>query len=248
MMKKSLLAIAALAVLLPACHRTSREVWEDTKSASRYMGKGLRSFMGRHVDTSDFAFRDSWEEDEGQQPLSLSDNDHYSGPTAGGSNYGSNYGMPDMQSPGMSDFGAGIPLSKESPGDPGSPIPGIDGFKTPDGALAALFKNVHFETDHYTVKGKENLEALQAIASYMIKHPNVYIFVEGHADERGAATYNLALGSRRANSVRTFLVKNGVNPDQLFTISYGKERPLSQNHDESAWHENRRAQFKVYER
>lgn len=234
MTKKSLLAIVAVSLLLPACHRTSSEVWEDTKSASRYMGKGLRSFMGRHSDTTDFAY--GWEDESKSQPLSLSDNDFYHGPENGSA------------AGGMSDFGAGIPLSKESPGDPGSPIPGIDGFRTPDGELAALFKNIQFETDHYTVKGQSNLEALQAIANYMIKHPSTYVFVEGHADERGAASYNLALGARRANSIRTYLVQNGVNPDQLFTISYGKERPVSLGHDESAWGQNRRGQFKVYER
>ncbi len=226
-MKKSLFALLALIIFFPACQRTSREVWEDTKSATRYMNKGLRSFMGRHVDSSSYAFK-NWDDEE-DSLIALSDDDRY------------------MKS-GMNDLGEGIPLSKESPGDPGSPIPGIDGFKNPDGALAALFKNIRFETDHYTVNGKDNLETLQTIADYLTKHPHTYVFVEGHADERGAAAYNLSLGSRRANSVRSLLVQNGVSPDQLFAISYGKERPLTLEHHEGAWSQNRRAQFRLYER
>lgn len=230
-MKKYLLAVATLLVVLPACQRTSREMWEDTKSAKRYVGRGLRSLMGHHSDGSSFAYMDDWAaEDDSQTVLALSDADLY-------------------DSPGMKDMGAGgIPLSKESPGDPGSPLPGVDGFLNPSGELATLFRNIHFETDHYTVKGKENLETLNSIAQYLASHQRMYVFVEGHADERGAAAYNLALGSRRANSIRTFLVQNGVSPDQLFTISYGKEHPLVAGHDENSWSENRRAQFKLYER
>lgn len=231
-MKKYLFVVIGLSLLLPACHRSSREVWEDTKSASRYMNKGLRSLLGRHVDSGDFAFREGWGDDEESSPLSLSDDDFYEG--GGGAS--------------MNDLGAGIPLSKESPGDPGSPIPGADGFKTPTGELATLFNSIHFETDHYSVKGKENLEILHAIATYLMKHPQTYVFVEGHADERGATAYNLALGAKRANSIRSYLVQNGVNPDQLFTISYGKERPIAQGHDEMSWSQNRRGQFKLYER
>lgn len=226
-MKGRFLVIAGIACagLLSSCTRSSHEMWEDTKTCSRYMGKGLRSLFGQHVDSREYAsYYESWNDDHEFVPLA--DNEEY-------------------RQLAMQDY---VPISKESPGDPGSPIPGIDGFSSPMGKLAALFSNIHFDTDKYVVQGTENMQALKAIADYLIKNPNVYVFVEGHADERGSAAYNLALGSRRANSVRTFLIQNGVNPDQLFTISYGKEHPIVMGHDATAWEKNRRAQFKTYSR
>ncbi|MCH9627995.1 MAG: Peptidoglycan-associated lipoprotein [Chlamydiales bacterium] len=216
--------IAFLGLTLSSCNRSSREVWEDTKTCKRYMGKGLRSLFGQHVDSREYAsYYEQWDD---REFVPLTDNEQ-------------------NQQLALQDY---TPLSKESPGDPGSPIPGITGFSSPMGKLASVFSKVHFETDKYAVQGTENLRALKTIADYLTKNPQTYIFVEGHADERGAAAYNLALGSRRANSVRTFLIQNGVNPDQLFTISYGKEHPLVAGKDAATWRENRRAQFKVYDR
>lgn len=227
-MKKYTPLIAVLAACLglcSSCARSSREIWEDTKTCSRYMGKGLRSLFGQHIDSREYAsYYENWKEE--QEFIPLADTGGY-------------------QALAMQDF---APLSKESPGDPGSSLPGIDKFSTPKGKLAAYFKNIQFETDKYAVQGTENFAALKTIADYLIKNPQTYIFIEGHADERGAAAYNLALGSRRANAVRTFLIQNGVNPDQLFTISYGKEHPLVMGHDEQAWQQNRRSAFKIYDR
>jgi peptidoglycan-associated lipoprotein len=227
--QSALISFCTFIMLLCSCQRSSRELWEDTKTAGRYVGKGVHSLFGRHVDSYPMAYQD-WEEEE---LLSMNDDETYQAAASFG---------------GMEEYGQGIPLSKESPGDPGCPIPGIDGFFTPSGELAALFKSIHFETDQYSIRGPENLKAVEKIAHYLSKHPNVYVFVEGHADERGAAAYNLSLGSRRANSVRSLLVQNGVSPDQLFTVSYGKERPVTSEHNELAWQINRRAQFKVYEK
>jgi peptidoglycan-associated lipoprotein len=71
------------------------------------------------------------------------------------------------------------------------------------------------------------------------------ITVEGHADERGSAEYNLALGERRAVAVKTFLVSLGVPSDRIRTVSYGKEFPFDPGHDENAWAKNRRAHFVI---
>ncbi|NGX61047.1 MAG: Outer membrane protein P6 [Chlamydiae bacterium] len=210
------------AALFPSCVRTSQEVWEDTKTCGRYWGKGTRSLFGRHDREEYVAFSPSWETQEADYvPLS---------------------GQEEELST------RAYPLSQESPGDPDSKIPGVEGFSAPSGKLAAVIQNIHFATDNYSVKGTENLKSLKNIAGYLVHHPNTYLFVEGHADERGASAYNLALGSRRSNSVRNFLIQNGVNPDQLFSISYGLERPVAMGHDESIWSKNRRAQFRVYER
>lgn len=73
----------------------------------------------------------------------------------------------------------------------------------------------------------------------------VYIRLEGHCDERGTVEYNLALGERRARSVRDYLVNYGINPGRITIISYGKERPIDPGHSEDAWAKNRRAEFVI---
>lgn len=223
-MKKTLLRLLPLALVcltFTSCHRTTREVWEDSKTAGRYMKRGLDSFFGRHADDP-FAYDDQQAQDLDYMPLMTEDEEFaYSGNLA---------------------------PSRETPGEAGSAIPGIDGFYTPSGELAALFSNIHFELDHYTVKGEENLKTLNAIADYLNQHPNVYVFVEGHADERGPAAYNLSLGAKRANSIRGHLAERGIDPDRLFTISFGKERPVAFGHEEQSWWQNRRGQFKIFEK
>ncbi len=84
-----------------------------------------------------------------------------------------------------------------------------------------------------------------ADADILKKNPSWKITVEGHADERGTAEYNLALGERRAAAVKTYLVSLGVTEDRLQTVSYGKEFPFDPGHDEGAWSKNRRAHFVV---
>ncbi len=82
-----------------------------------------------------------------------------------------------------------------------------------------------------------------ALKQIFMDFPNAKINVEGHCDERGSAEYNLALGDRRATSAKNFLVQLGVPADKLMTISYGKERPVCTESDESCWQRNRRAHF-----
>jgi peptidoglycan-associated lipoprotein len=86
-------------------------------------------------------------------------------------------------------------------------------------------------------------QALNANAEILKKYPTWVITIEGHADERGTAEYNLALGERRAVSARTYLVSLGIPGDRLRTVSYGKEFPFDPGHTEAAWAKNRRAQF-----
>lgn len=82
-------------------------------------------------------------------------------------------------------------------------------------------------------------------AALLKKYPAWVITVEGHADERGTAEYNLALGERRAVAVKAYLVSLGVAPDRVRTVSYGKEFPFDPGHDEAAWTKNRRAHFVI---
>jgi peptidoglycan-associated lipoprotein len=88
-------------------------------------------------------------------------------------------------------------------------------------------------------------QALNANAELMKKYATWIVTIEGHADERGTAEYNLALGERRALAARNYLVSLGVPADRLRTVSYGKEFPFEPGHDENAWSKNRRAHFVV---
>jgi len=98
---------------------------------------------------------------------------------------------------------------------------------------------VHFEYDKYTVTS-EDRDVLQRQAAWLQKYPQVRVTVEGHCDERGTREYNLALGARRANAVKEYLVNLGVSSARVGTISYGKERPICTESNESCWSQNRR--------
>lgn len=141
-----------------------------------------------------------------------------------------------------------IPQAKLVPGEEGSGIPGIDQFSTPSAELAAIFRSVYFNTDDHILRGKESVATIDRIANFLQEHPNLYIFVSGHCDERGPEAYNLSLGARRANYVRSLLVERGVDLNRLFTISYGKEKPADFSHTAQGWSKNRRAEFRIYEK
>ncbi|MGH9310401.1 MAG: peptidoglycan-associated lipoprotein Pal [Vicinamibacterales bacterium] len=104
------------------------------------------------------------------------------------------------------------------------------------------FQPVFFAFDSSEIEGASQ-QALNANAEILKKYTTWVITIEGHADERGTAEYNLALGERRAMSARTYLVSLGIPADRLRTVSYGKEFPFDPGHDEAAWAKNRRAQF-----
>ncbi len=99
---------------------------------------------------------------------------------------------------------------------------------------------VFFDFDKYNLKADAR-GTLEKQAAWLKKWPAVTITVEGHCDERGTREYNLALGERRANSVKDYLVALGVNPSRIRTISYGKERPVALGSNEAAWAQNRRS-------
>ena len=86
---------------------------------------------------------------------------------------------------------------------------------------------------------------LQANAAWLNAHPTHTVEIGGHCDERGSIGYNVALGDRRANSVKEYLTTLGVNGSKLTPISYGEERPADPGHDEAAWSKNRRAEFTI---
>ncbi len=99
---------------------------------------------------------------------------------------------------------------------------------------------VFFDFDKYDLKA-EARQTIEGWAEWLNRNPTVTVTIEGHADERGTREYNLALGERRATSVKNYLVALGVDPNRIATISYGKERPAVLGHNEAAWAQNRRA-------
>ena len=99
---------------------------------------------------------------------------------------------------------------------------------------------VYFGTDEYSLD-QATQTTLAAQARWMLANPNVRASIEGHCDERGTREYNQALGERRANAVRDYLLSQGVPASRLVTTSWGKERPVATGSNEEAWAQNRRA-------
>jgi peptidoglycan-associated lipoprotein len=99
---------------------------------------------------------------------------------------------------------------------------------------------VYFETDRYNIDSQD-AAALAQQAQWLSRYPNKRATIEGHCDERGTRDYNLALGERRANAAKNYLVSQGVDASRITTVSYGKERPAAVGSDEGAWAKNRRA-------
>jgi peptidoglycan-associated lipoprotein len=106
--------------------------------------------------------------------------------------------------------------------------------------FASSIKDAFFDYDQYSIRSDAQ-EALQADARILNERPNIRVTIEGHCDERGSEKYNLALGDRRANAARDYMVGLGVNSSRVDTISYGKERNFCEEHNEECWQLNRRA-------
>ena len=110
--------------------------------------------------------------------------------------------------------------------------------------IAADLTDIHFDFDQYSIR-PEDRKILSGHADLLLKNKKVKIVIEGNCDERGTMEYNLALGDRRAQEAKKFLVNSGVDQKKIKTISYGKDRPLDPDHNEEAWAKNRRDHFVV---
>ena len=124
-----------------------------------------------------------------------------------------------------------------TPSQPSGPVPGTQAHFTQQ---MQGRDTIYFDTDKFDIDA-EDQAALRQQAQYLQQYPNVRATVEGHADERGTRDYNLALGERRANAAKNYLVSVGIPANRIRTISYGKERPVALGSNESAWAQNRRA-------
>ena len=112
--------------------------------------------------------------------------------------------------------------------------------------LQANIRDIHFDFDRYDIRSDAK-PVLSEVASMLLRNTNLKVITEGHADERGTSEYNLALGDRRANSVREYLISLGVSSGRIETISYGEERPVCMEQTEECWAINRRAHFVLIE-
>lgn len=232
-----LFSLLIIALSITSCRRSGDDVLEDTRTAGRHIGRGFKHMGGKYGDSRQVYSPGDFYTDENGQLVSTAGQDFIP--------------LQDQQMGSEIAMGETVTVQpRETPGDPGSSIPSIQSFKDPSTipGLAAVFQTIKFDYNSNLIKGQDNMDILRTVANYIQRHPNTYAFIEGHTDERGPEAYNLALGSRRANAVRNALISDGVSPDNLFTISYGKERPaVMESHDE-AWAQNRRAEFKVYQR
>jgi peptidoglycan-associated lipoprotein len=103
-------------------------------------------------------------------------------------------------------------------------------------------RRVHFAFDSSAIDD-ENRAIIEAHAAYLVANKNVKVVLEGHTDERGTREYNLALGERRAQAVERMMKVLGVSSDRIKTVSYGEEKPIAMDHNESAWALNRRVEI-----
>ena len=112
------------------------------------------------------------------------------------------------------------------------------------GTEAGPLKDVNFDFDRYDLRADAK-EILKGHAAWLKVNPQGRVEVEGHCDERGTSEYNIALGAKRAESAKRYLIDLGISPSTLSTVSYGEELPLCKEQNDACWEKNRRAHFVV---
>lgn len=117
---------------------------------------------------------------------------------------------------------------------------GMSSLDDPQSLLAVRI--IYFEYDSSDIKS-EDRATVEAHAAYLVANPNTNMTLEGHADERGSREYNLALGERRAQTVKRQMTLLGASPNQIRIVSYGEERPAIDDHDDYSWSQNRRVEI-----
>lgn len=134
-------------------------------------------------------------------------------------------------------------VKTETPAPAPAPTPQPEPVQPVETAEIVL-EDVFFDYDKHNLRDDARA-SMERNARALTSNPGVSVLLEGHCDERGTVEYNLALGDRRAQSAKGYLVQFGVDAGRISTISYGEERPFSQGHDERAWSENRRVHFVI---
>jgi peptidoglycan-associated lipoprotein len=142
---------------------------------------------------------------------------------------------------------APAPAPAPTPQAAPTPAPAPEPLKADEAAMMrqaadAALKDINFDLDKSDIREVDKPK-LQAIADFMRSYPRAKVQIAGNCDERGTVEYNLALGERRAHAAQAYLVSLGTDGAKLPTISYGKERPKVQGHDEESWLINRNCEF-----
>lgn len=194
------------------------------KTAGRYMQQGIDSVLGKEYESRMLTSGDDFYGPYDEDFIPLRDS--------------------DLRNQLVGD--AALPQPKGTPGQFG--VPNLALFYGAPEGLRSLFSSVHFETDEHVIRDKNEINTLIQLATHLKKNPNLYLMIEGHTDERASASYNQALGMRRSSAVRSFLVKHGADLNRIFTVSRGKEQPIALGHSLSDWKQNRRAEFKIYQK
>lgn len=147
--------------------------------------------------------------------------------------------------PQYSEEGPSVESLDASRAGSGSGLPGdqfSDEYKRLHGRSSEQFLPIYFDFDQATIRA-DQFPTLDKNADYLKDNPAVRVVIEGNCDERGTNEYNLALGERRAQNAKTYLIETGVQESRMRTMSYGEERPLFAGQDESSWAQNRRDDF-----
>lgn len=133
---------------------------------------------------------------------------------------------------------ANVRVTVEAPPPPPPPQP----KENPNDLFTQEVKDAYFDYNKADIRADAR-DALGQTADFLRKYPEIKVTIEGHCDERGSTEYNLALGDRRATAVKQYLVSLGISADRMNTISYGKEKPFCNDHNEECWQKNRVGHF-----
>lgn len=226
-----LLTLLFAATLITSCsdHASSGDVWEDTKTLSRHLQRQTYSLFETPSDSKIVARAEDFSGPCDEEFIPLDNDDlesHF-------------VGQPSEEIEEQTEVRRDISTSAS---------PSVDLFQEPKNELANIFKRVHFDTDKHTLRQKEHFATISHIAEYMKDHKEMYLFVMGHCDQRASESYNMILGTKRANAIKQLLAKRGVNPARIYTVSLGKEMPLDTRNNKDAWAKNRRVEFKLYKK
>lgn len=140
------------------------------------------------------------------------------------------------------------PMSSDTSTSEGGPLissgSSLEAMRRGESAAEGPLKNIYFDFDRYDLRSDFRV-TLKANADWLKDSPGTRLEIEGHSDERGTTEYNLALGAKRAQSAKDYLVTLGISGERISTVSYGKEVPVCRDKSEGCWQKNRRDRFVV---